>query len=79
MVKATKRPRGAKLGKQDRWPSDYGVRDAERQGSQREGTAPKHAQGAAENAPGRKGRGGGGQHSARESRASAGRDRKDKR
>jgi|RhiMethySRZTD1v2_1073278.scaffolds.fasta_scaffold1665687_1 hypothetical protein len=29
MVTAQKRSKAPKLGKQDRWPSDYGVRDAE--------------------------------------------------
>jgi len=30
MVKAQKRSKASKLGKQDRWPSEYGVREPER-------------------------------------------------
>jgi len=79
MVKKTRPAKAAKLGKQDRWPSDYGVRDAERQRAQGEGTAPKLGGGPAEKGPGRKGRSSGGRDRASESRASAGPDRKDKR
>jgi DNA invertase Pin-like site-specific DNA recombinase len=34
MVKQSKRSKSPKLGGQDRWPSDYGVRDRERDPSQ---------------------------------------------
>jgi hypothetical protein len=34
MVRGQKRSKAPKLGKKDRWPSDYGVRDAEREGSE---------------------------------------------
>jgi hypothetical protein len=78
MVKKTRRAKAAKLGKQDRWPSDYcampSATDRRAKGLLRSSPG-----GPAEKGPGRKGRSSGGGDSAGESRASAGPDRKDKR
>jgi hypothetical protein len=35
MVKKQKGAKAPQLGKQDRWPSDYGVRDSEREATKR--------------------------------------------
>ena len=53
MVKGQKRTKAPKLGRGDRWPSDYGVRDAERAATD-DRTAEKDGNWT----PGEKGRGG---------------------
>ena len=53
MAKAQKRSKTPKLGRKDRWPSDYGVRDAER-----EGTEDRAAEQDGTWTPGEKGHGG---------------------
>ena len=46
MVRQVKRAKSPRLGRQDRWPSDYGVRDAEQNASKR-GAGHPHAGGSA--------------------------------
>jgi hypothetical protein len=43
MVKARKRSKSPKLGRQDRWPSDYGIRDRERNSSEKRNTSENRA------------------------------------
>jgi hypothetical protein len=64
MVRQVKRAKSPKLGKQDRWPSDYGVRDRERDGS--EGRAAEQDRSRGPGAKGHQGRGKGSQSRAGE-------------
>jgi hypothetical protein len=56
MVKARKHGKSPKLGRQDRWPSDYGVRDRQRDTSEERATKQDGSWAPGEKGQGREGR-----------------------
>jgi hypothetical protein len=76
MVKKTKRSKSPRLGRQDRWPSDYGVRDRERDASQEQAAKQDGSWVPGEKGQGREGRSKGYGGSAGEGTGPSGPDRK---
>jgi hypothetical protein len=76
MVKKTKRSKSPKLGRQDRWPSDYGVRDRERDAAQDQAAKRDGSWAPGDKGQGREGRSKGYGGSAGEGTGASGPDRK---
>jgi hypothetical protein len=76
MVKERRRSRSPKLGRQDRWPSDYGVRDAERETSKDQAAGQDGSWAPGDKGQGREGRSKGYGGSAGQGTGPSGPDRK---